>query len=77
LAAAAWKDEKDGLLTRVEQTARGRLEQFRLRIGDAVKKELGEPLPAEGTTVDGGLGDVLLVRLHGLLKLLRNEGFAL
>jgi hypothetical protein len=75
--AAGWAKERVALLERVEQTARGRLDQFRQRVGDAVKKELGEPLPPEGTTVDGGLGDVLLVRLHGLLKLLKNEGFDL
>jgi hypothetical protein len=76
-AVAGWAAERSALLERVEQTARGRLEQFRQRVGDSVKKELGEPLPPDGTTVDGGLGDVLLVRLHGLLKLLKNEGFEL
>jgi hypothetical protein len=76
-AVADWAEERMALLQRVEQTARGRLEQFRQRVADSVKKDLGEPLPPEGTRVDGGLGDVLLVRLHGLLKVLRNEGFDL
>jgi hypothetical protein len=74
-AVAGWAEERVTLLERVEQTARGRLEQFRQRVGDSVKKDLGEPLPPAGTRVDGGLGDVLLVRLHGLLKVLKNEGF--
>ena len=65
--------EREELFRRVETNAERRLEEYRNSLAGSLR-ELVRGVPARGSSVSGGKGDVLLARLYQLVDLLESKG---